>query len=179
VTARQRALQAFLRGCDVPARVLARDPTGASWLPADLRRWALDDPAAQRTIQRFVAAELALSQAPAPLDDAAFVAAVVERAQRMPRAAAGVDLRATILFVANLLAVVCAAYVLSWAVPGAPEVAGGAVEQALAAAQGAAADAWGLLPGIQGHLAGGIAVLALGVGLLLARRVRLPHTLRA
>jgi len=179
VTAQHRALRAFLRGCDVPARVLAHDPTGASWLPAELRRWALDDPAARRTIQRFVAAELALSQAPAPFDDAPFVATVVERAQRMPRAAAGVDLRATILFAAHLLAVVCAAYVLSWAVPDAPAAADGAVERVLASAQGAAAEAWGLLPGLQVHLAWGVAASALGVGWLVARRVRLPHTLRA
>lgn len=177
---RREALRAFLRSCDVAPDVLARDPSGASWLPESLRSWALADPGAQEEIRRFVAAESCLFEAPAGADDGAFVAAVARRLRTIQRPERRTNLRATVVFAAYLASVVCLSFVASWAVPG---FAGAALSAADGAVEGAAAWAEDLWAGQSAVPVGwplGLLVLVVaGGGLAVARRGRLAHTSRA
>ncbi|RMG94628.1 MAG: hypothetical protein D6705_15685 [Deltaproteobacteria bacterium] len=175
MSGRRAELRSFLRGCDVPVRVLDRDPTGASWLPEHLRPWALEDPGAQAEIRRFVEAERCLSELARPMEEAMFVTDVMARVEREGREDVRPCLRATVLFAAHLAAVVLGVYALGWAFPDAGRYVETAQTSIEDAAAWAAAAWFDVADGLVLAAAGLVAVLG-AVALRYARRGRMPHT---
>ena len=127
---RVEALREALCDLDVEPSAVQRDPSGATWLPAELHAWCQADDACAEELREFVAAELLLSRLSAGERPDPFFTARVVRA--LPQRFVGSRLsprgRAIVLS-ASWAAAGAAAYgVLSWLQPGAAW--GSAVERA-------------------------------------------------
>ncbi len=108
-------LRGFLDDADITSTVLRRDPSGQSWLPAELLTLVAADDACRRELARFVTRELELFDSVRQRSDALFTARVLQAAAPQTIAGAGLNprLRGYILALAYALATATAYYMLA------------------------------------------------------------------
>lgn len=86
-------LRGFLEEADIPSGVLRRDPTGTTWLPAELRALVEGDELCRGELRRFVDREIELFGSVRQKSDALFTDRVLKAAAPVQIAGAGLNSR--------------------------------------------------------------------------------------